>query len=584
MTFKNGWRRLARMWLGDTAARVDEELRFHFEHKVAELEEQGLSQTEARRRAEAEFGDLQSVKASLREIDNRILQKHQRAEWWESVVQDLRYVARSLARSPIFTITVVVTLALGVGANAAIFSFLDRLFVQTPEGVSDASTLRRLYVDAGTNRGASTRGSFSLPEVRAMRDAAPSGVKITAYTSGNVLLGRTSDAPEVRATYVEGDYFGVLGVQPTLGRAFAPDEFRVEGRSMVAIISYTLWQQRFNGDPTVLGQQLDLGSHRHVIVGVAPDRFRGLDLSVSDVWIPRNSEGSFKTRQPDWYTRKDQISTQVVARVPNDNVIAPFSARATVALREIRALGDSLETFRVASIIEARGGDAAEKELAISTRLAGVAAVILLIACANVVNLLLARAGSRQREVALRLALGVSRRRLMTQFLTESTVLSLLAIALALAVAFVTGTTLRTLLIPGVTWSESVMTGRVVGFTVVLALVTGLTAGIIPAWQATQPNLAHSLKSSVRDGGRRGSTTRSFLLIAQTALSMVLLAGAGVFVRSLQGVQGIDIGYDAHRIVYGSVGYDRELETRDNEIVQRMPEAAERLRRIPGVE
>ena len=584
MTLTNGWRRVARMWQSDTAGGVDDELRFHFEQKVAEFVGQGLSRTDAQRRAEEEFGDVHSVAASLREIDDRIVQKNQRAEWWESVWQDARYVVRTLTRAPIFTGTVVVTLALGLGANAAIFSFLDRLYIQTPAGVGNAATLRRLYVDAGTNRGAQTRAYFSLPEVRAVREAAPAGIDVAGYVTSPVMLGRTTDAAEVRATYVVGDYFGVLDVQPVLGRQFAPDEYRVEGQSMVAIISHELWQRRYSGGANVLGQEIDLGSHRHVIVGVAPPRFRGLDLSVSDVWVPRNTQGSFVTRAPDWYTRKDQISTQVIARVKNDNALAVFAQRATRSLREIRSMGDSLEIFRVASIIEARGGDWGQQELSISTRLAGVSLVILLIACANVVNLLLARANSRQREVALRLALGVSRRRLARQFLTESTVLSCVAITLALLVAYATGTALRALLIPGTVWSESVMTGRVIAFTVGLSLITGLTAGIIPAWQATRPNLSSSLKSSVRDGGKRSSRTRSILLVAQTALSMVLLAGAGVFVRSLQGVRGIDIGYDADRLVYGSIGYDRDLQNRDSEIQQRLPEAVELVRRIPGVE
>ncbi|MEP6832093.1 MAG: ADOP family duplicated permease [Gemmatimonas sp.] len=584
MIVKSGWRRLMRIWQSDTAARVDEELQFHFEHKVSELEALGLTTAQARARAEAEFGDVAVVKHSLREIDGRIVQRRRRAEWWESVAQDLRYVVRSLGRAPIFTATVVITLALGLGANAAIFSFLDRLFLQTPQGVSNAGTLHRLYIDASASKGSGTRSEFSIPEIRGVRDAAPAGVVLTGYNTDKVLLGRTNDAPDVRATFVEGDYFGVLGVRPILGRTFSPDEYRVEGQSMVAIISHRLWQQQFSGDGNVLGTELDLGSHRHVIVGVAPEGFGGLDLNVSDIWVPRNTEGALMGRAGNWYTRKDQMSTQVVARIPDAAGALAFNKGATQAIREVRGMNDSLGTLRIASIIEARGGDTNQKELAISTRLAGVAAVILLIACANVVNLLLARAGSRQREVALRLALGVSRRRLITQVLIESTVLALLSIAVALAVAFGTATALRTLLIPGVIWDNSVVNERVVWFTVVLALLTGLTSGIIPAWQTTRPNLSGALKASIRDGGRRRSATRAMLLVVQTALSIVLLAGAGVFVRSLQSVQGINLGYAADGLVYGDIRYDRDLQDRDAEIQRGLPEAAARLRRMSGVE
>ena len=582
--WSRGWRRLTRVWRSDTAANVDDELRFHFEQKIAEFEAQGLSAEQARVRAEEEFGDVQQVRESLHEIDGRVAKQQQRAEWWEGVAQDLRYVVRSLRRSPVFTITVVITLALGLGANAAVFSFLDRLYLRAPQGVGDAAQLRRVYLDAGTRKQTQSRSSLSLPEVRRLRSAAPDGATLAGYSDSKVILGRDSNSPEVQATFVEGDYFGVLGVQPLIGRKFSADEYRVEGQSMVAIISYPLWQQRFGGQPDVLGKEIDLGSHRHVIVGVAPDGFRGVALAVSDVWVPRNTEGSLNGRQADWYTRVDQMSTQVIVRMPNEAASVAFNAHATQSLRELRAFGDSLVTVRIASIIEARSGASNVKELAVSTRLAGVAAVILLIACANVVNLLLARASSRQREVALRLALGVSRRRLITQVLTESTVLSLLSVAVALVVAYGTASALQALLMPGVAFGSAVINQRVVLFTMLLSLITGIVSGAIPAYQATQPNLSGALKSSVRDGARRGSRTRCALLVAQTALSVVLLAGAGVFVRSLQGVQSIDLGYAADQLVYASIRYDRDLLDREAEIQQRLPEAVEQIRRMPGVE
>lgn len=584
MTIKNGWRRFARIWQSDTVAKVDDEVQFHFEQKVAEFEKRGLSAKEARARAEEEFGDVQLVTTALREIDGRIHQKQQRAQWWESVAQDLRYVVRSLRRSPVFTLTVVVTLALGVGANAAVFSFLDRLYLQVPEGVSDGAGLQRVYVNAGTRKQAQPRAHLSLPELKRLREAAPAGVTLTGFMNDKVLLGRDNNAPEVQATFVEGDYFGVLGVVPLVGRKFSLDEYRVEGQSMVAIISYELWQKQFGGQFDVLGKEIDLGSHRHVIVGVAPEGFRGVQLNVSDVWAPRNTEGSLINRPADWYTRVDQLSTYVIARIPNAHSATAFGTRATQALRSLRVFDDSLVTVRVGSIIEARGGASNAQELSISTRLVGVAAVILLIACANVVNLLLARGSSRQREVALRLALGVSRRRLVTQLLTESMVLSLLSVAIALVVAYATASALQQLLMPGVAWGSAVINQRVALLTMLLALITGIVSGIVPAWQATQPNLSGALKTSVRDGGRRGSKTRTILLVAQTALSVVLLAGAGVFVRSLQGVQAIDLGYEADRLVYASIRYDRDIFNHEPEIQQRLPEAVERIRRLPGVE
>ncbi|MDQ6612127.1 MAG: FtsX-like permease family protein, partial [Gemmatimonadota bacterium] len=238
----------------------------------------------------------------------------------------------------------------------------------------------------------------------------------------------------------------------------------------------------------------------------------------------------------------------------------------------------------MASIVEARGGESFSKEIAMSTRLAGVAAVILLIACANVVNLLLARAASRKREIAVRLALGVSRFRLIRQLMIESGVLAILSAGVALLVAYVAATTLRTLLLPNVHWRVSAIDLRVALFTVLLALIAGIVAGLAPALLSTRADLSHSLKSGVRDGGNRRSTLRTSLLITQAALSIVLLVGAGLFVRSLRTVESIETGYDADRLFYATIGYDRELENRRKEIADRLPDAVARIRNIPGVE
>jgi cell division protein FtsX len=261
-----------------------------------------------------------------------------------------------------------------------------------------------------------------------------------------------------------------------------------------------------------------------------------------------------------------------------------FDARATEAVHRVRISRDAMTTTFLASIIEARRGQTFGKEFAISKRLAGVAAVILLIACANVVNLMLARAATRQREIAVRLALGVSRKRLLSQFMIESGVLALLSGMVALVVAYEGATTLRTLLLPDVHWSEGALTVRVALFTVGLALLTGFIAGLAPALQASLPDLSRALKSSVRDGGLRRSRLRSTLLVAQAALSIVLLVGAGLFVRSLQGVESINTGYDTSRLIFATIAYDRELENRSAEITHGLPRILDQVRALPGVE
>lgn len=582
--WNEGWARFTRIWRHNTADTVDEELRFHFEQKVADLMATGVAANDARRQAEAEFGDVEHVRESLRAIDHRIEARHRRAEWWEGALQDLRYVMRSLGRSPVFTATVVITLALGLGANAALFSLLDTLFVQTPPGITNPDALRRVYQFMPNNGRSFTRGGLSYPEIRELRAVAPQGVAFAAYQTSQVRFGRAIDAPQIGAAYVEGDYFGVAGVRPALGRFFSPDERRIEGMSMVAVISHAFWLRQFNGDRGVLGREIDLGSHRHVIVGVAGKDFRGLDLNTADVFVPLSTNGVLKGRKPTWFETTNFNGIRTIARVTDEATARLVDARATDALHRVRISNDSLTTTFLGPIIEARGGETFGRELRISTRLAGVAAVILLIACANVVNLMLARTAVRQREIAVRLALGVSRRRLLSQLLIESTVLAMLSAVVALFVAYEGATTLRTLLLPDVHWSEGALNARVALFTGGLAVITGLIAGLAPALQASRPDLSVALKSSVRDGGQRRSSLRSTLLVAQGALSIVLLVGAGVFVRSLKSVESIDTGYDTSRLVFATVSYDRELENRSADITRGLPVVLERIRALPGVE
>jgi hypothetical protein len=313
-TWTEGWRRLTRVRRASTAANIDDELRFHFEQKVEEFVAAEASPADARCRAEEEFGDVERVRASLNVIDDRVAKKQRRAEWWEGALQDLRYVFRTLRRSPAFTATVVVTL--GLGANGALFSLLDRLYVQAPSGIVDAPHLQRVYQFMPNNGRPFTRAGLSYPEIRALREVAPVGIRLAGYEAGRVRLGRAPDAPEVGVAYVEGDYFGVAGAQPGRGRFFAPDESRIEGQAMVAVISHALWLRQFNGHVDVIGRELDLGSHRHVIVGVARDAFHGLDLGGTDVWVPLSTYGTLRGRDPAWFETTDFNGIRVVARVP----------------------------------------------------------------------------------------------------------------------------------------------------------------------------------------------------------------------------------------------------------------------------
>lgn len=584
LSFSRGWRRLTRVWRRDTVANIDDELRFHFDEKIAELEAAGLSASDARTRALEEFGDEAQIREALLQIDNRVAKRLRRADWWESVVQDGRYVLRSLARSPLFTATVIITLALGLGANAAIFSLLDRLYLQPPAGVADVNDVRRVYLNSRRTSTHYVRASYNYPEVREMRAVAPTGVLIAGYEINKSSLDRDVGAPTVNVTSLEGDYFAVVGNRPALGRYFSPDEYRIEGQSLVAIVSYDLWKGKYAGDSSIIGRTIEVGSHRHTVIGVSGKDFRGFAQSVSDVWIPLNTIGTLRDRNPAWFESKSRIATQVVARIANEGVTSVFDARATDVIRRISRYPDTSSTIYLGNVVEARGGEGSETELAISTRLGGFAAIILCIAIANVINLLLARATTRRREIALRIALGVTRKRLFLQQAIESGILAILSSFVALMVAVVATRTLRALMMPTVQWPDAVIDTRLVAFTIGLSVFTGIIACIVPAWQTTAPDVSGMLKNGLRDGGPRRSRLRSTLIVAQAAFSVVSLAGAGLFVRSLNSVEAIDVGFDSNRLAFAEIHFDGERGDYSTELRRRMPEVMETLQRIPGVE
>lgn len=289
MTAAHGWRRLLRIWRRDPATDIDAELRFHLDARIADLVARGMSPDAARHQAIAEFGDVDAVRAKLSEIDTRLLQKRRRADGWERAAQDVQYLVRGLRRSPGFTAAVALTLALGIGANGAVFTLLDRIFFRPPAGVTAPGSVRRLhhvYMDQRQHT-VETRPVFSYPEVRALRAAVPESIAIAAYTNAKVSVGDGPAARRGNVVYALGDYFRALGVRPAAGRFFTPDESRIETSIPVAVISYRLWMDQFGGDARALTQSIELAGHRYSIIGVAPPPFRGIDLDAADAWAPR---------------------------------------------------------------------------------------------------------------------------------------------------------------------------------------------------------------------------------------------------------------------------------------------------------
>jgi putative ABC transport system permease protein len=587
----DGWRRAFRIWRRPSEQEVDAELDFHFDERVEELIARGILPDVARARALEEFGDVATVRAGLVAIDERIATGRSRAGRWEWVAQDLRYVLRSLRRSPGFVGAVGLTLALGLGANAAVFSLLDRLFTRPPAGVQAPAQIRRLYVLNSPQPGMASMADRLTPvlnyaEFRATRGQLPTSIRMAGYDVGNVALAKVPDAPQANASYVLGDYFALLGLRPAAGRFFDADELEPDTPAPLAVISFRVWKSRFGSRQDINGQTIDLDGKHYTIVGVAPGNFSGIDNDAVDFWLPMNMLDAPGPHGLPWYKEEWDYPIHGLVAAPTRQAIATVEQIATTAFRYASQHADSganAVTFALLARPRMTHGPA-NAAVAITTRLAGVSLILLLIACANVTNLLLVRGFRRRREIAVRLALGVSRRRLIRMLLLESAVLAGIGAVLAIVVAWWGGGVLRHLLMPSVRWAGGPVDSRIVLFTMALALVAALAAGILPAFQASRPDVAESLKTGGAGSGRSRSRWRSGLVIAQAALSVVLLAGAGLFVRSLRSIDTEGTGYDVDRLIFASVTWDHDAGDHRADVEAGFVNLLDRVRRLPAVQ
>ncbi len=470
-------------------------------------------------------------------------------------MNDLRYALRTLARSPGLSLAAVLTLGLGIGANTAMFGVVDRLFFRPPAHVVEPDRVARLYVTTTMpGYGTNTMSIGTYPRYQDFRDRARSFSAVASL-------------------------FSLLGVRPELGRFFGADEDSVGHAAHVAVLSREFWQRRFGADPAVLGKTLQLGRNVYTVIGVAPRAFAGIDLDIPDLWLPITaaapevmgpgalSPGSF------WLS--------VIARLRAGVAPAPAAAEATAIYRgRFVQTGDSTGVVSLGSVHEALGPNVTS-DAKLSLWLAATCGLVLLIACANVANLLLARAVQRKREIAVRLALGADRGRLARQLLAESAVLAVLGAVAALLITLWFGPVLSSSLL-----SESPATGaldtRVLLFAAVAVLATAVLAGSAPAYQAGLFDLSPALKTGEREGTFQRSRLRTGLLVGQVALTVVLLTGAGLFVSSLRHVQGLRLGFDADRLIVASVdlqrlGYERAAV---NTLYEQM---RDRVKGLPGV-
>jgi putative ABC transport system permease protein len=584
MALRPGVRRLFRLEgsRSRVATDVDSELAYHFEQTISELRAAGMDEATATREAGRRFGDIDVVRRRLTAIGTARVERERRQQWWRALAQDVTYTVRSIRREPAFVAVLVLTLALGIGANGTIFGVIDRLLLRPPAHVIDDGRLGVLHFrKIGRNGVETTRPARSFPDFVALRDSSGAFDAAGAYMRTELSLGRGASAERVFAGLATADFTKVLGVRAKVGRFFSSDEDR-EGAPPVVVIGDGLWRRHYGADSTVLGRTVLLGNTTYTIIGVAPPGFTGLGLERVDVWVPAQVVagdviGTWRNRNVYWLQmvvhRRAGVDVQMAERL---------ATRHHQAVNRAAGESDSLAWVIVAPIVPARGPQA-PPQARVAAWLGGVAFAVLLIACANVANLLLARAARRRRELAVRVALGIGRGRLLGQLLTESVVFALVASLAALVIAWWGGELMRATLLPDLDWSEPPLSLRIVAFTLFVALAAGVLAGVVPALFSSRQDVAHELRAGTRArGGHRGLVRRS-LVIVQASLSTMLLVGAGLFLSSWRSAESADTGFDRDRVLIGAVDATFVTNTR-REHAALWDRMRELVQALPGVE
>ena len=509
-------------------------------------------------------------------------------------MQDLCYAARALRKQPGFTLIVILTLALGIGANTAIYSIVEATLLR-PLPFRDPDRLMRvsLTMPVTPNMPFDEDAPWSYPKYTTFRELQPVFADTSAYRNGGFKLTGSGEPEKISGEFGGASYFLLLGVKPQIGRTFLPEEDRTPGTHPVALISHGLWQRRFGGDPATVGRSVILEGRSYTVIGVAPAGFRGL-TGRADIWVPAMMSGAQALR------RRWSHSWQVVARLKPG--VSEEQAKAAVAVlgRQVEeahpgATGREKWGAKARTLREVRIEPAVRRSVLVFF---GAVGFVLLVACVNVTNLLLARGASRQREIAIRQALGARRGRLVRQLLTESALLASLGglgglglawwglravNALDLAAANTFHFQMQGLTLVGL--SSIRMDLDVLLFNFGLALATCLLFGLAPALKASRPDLVDTLKGGAPHtagwGGLRLLTTKHVLVVTEVALAVTLLAGAGLMIKSFGRMVGVRTGIDADNLL--TVSLDASGQYDEKTSTAFFDELETRISGLPGV-
>ena len=554
------WRALTHK--GEMEQELDDELRFHLERATEQNIKNGMTPEDARYAALRSFGGVEQSKEECRSARGVGL--------IDNLLRDVTYSSRVLLKNYAFTFVVILTLALGIGANTAIFSFANGILLRPlPYPQSD----RLVVLDENALKRGVNSISVSYPNFLDWREQNRSFQDVAAYQSRRFALTGAGEPVVVPGCHISHGLFEVLRVSPQLGRTFTADEDTPDGDNVV-ILGQDLWQRNFGGDPNIVGQKIMLSNRARTVIGVMPRGFRFPE--IAELWVPL-------ALTPQIFTRNDH-GLDAIARLKDGvNINEAQAEMNTIAARieQQNPVTNEGLGVNVISLHKNLSGDYREALLI----LLGVVGCVLLVACVNVANLMLARATARQKEFALRAALGASRWRIVRQVLFESLLLAIVGGALGFLLSI---WALRLLLkaIPFELpfWMNFNLDLRVLGFTIGITLLTGLIFGAAPALQTSGVDLNDTLKEGGRSSGTIRGRARSLLVVTEIAMSLVLLVGAGLMIQSFLRLRRVNIGLDPKNVLTATVILPEAKYPKEEQCALFFKQLLERLRNLPGVE
>ena len=568
------WMRYRRFWGSNPRADLDDELAFHLAMRTEEYQRAGHASDEAEQLATRRFGDVEGIRRQCHDLGARRAARKQRASRWDSMRNDLRYALRMLRVNRGFSLAVILTMALGIGATTAVFSVAYGVLLR-PLAYRDADALVRLWSkSAGRNLEFFSVSPADYKDWKTQNRVFSAMGAFERQREAVLTYGGEPEATQIAA--VTPDVFALLGASPALGRAIG-EEDALPGASPVVMIGHETWVTRFGRDSAVTGRDISLDGRTHRVIGVMPPRFT-VPGTPALLWTPLSLTGA----SDDHSSRYLRVLARLAPGVTLDRARLELDVIAARLTREFPASNTGW-TINTMSVPEMIIGTQFRRAVLV---LLGVVGFVLLIACANAANLQLARAASRRREIAVRSALGASRGRIVAQLLAESAVLGLIAGVVGLALAYGGLELLRIVGATSVPRLDDVrLDAPVLAFTAFVALGSGMLFGLLPAVRASRSDLAETLKEGARGsvGAPAGEGVRSALVIAEVMLSLILMIGAGLLMRSFVRLQSVETGFDPNGLL---VVPFRLPETSYPEPAHRtafFTSLAEQVRAIPGV-